>query len=77
MTRRDFASTARAAGLEALRNSRVVVPLLLDDAAEAVEAGALVAAVAAPTRRNVREIDIGLGMGAFDDGPQPKVAVGL
>jgi hypothetical protein len=55
--------------------SRVVVPLLLDDAAEAVEAGVLVAAVAGAAGRDVGQVDVGLGMGALDDGPQPEVRV--
>jgi hypothetical protein len=53
---------------------RGVVPFLLDDAAEAVESRVLVAAVAGP-RADVRQIDVGLGMGALDDRPQPEVAV--
>jgi hypothetical protein len=52
----------------------VVVPLLLDDAAEAVQAGVLVAGVSRACS-DVGQIDVGLGMGALDDGSQPKVRV--
>ena len=75
MTRRDFASTAKAAGIGTLRNLRVVVPLLLDDAAEAVEAGVLVAGVAGAAGGDVGQVDVGRGTGALDDGPQPEIGV--
>jgi len=71
MTRRDFASTAEAAGLGALRNLRAVVPLLLDDAAEAVEAGVLVAGVAASAGGDVGQVDVGRGTAALTTVPSP------
>src|SRR5438132_1155800 len=54
--------------------SACVVPILFYHAAEAVQAGVLVASIAgAAALRNERLVDVGLRMIALDDGVQPKV----